>query len=52
MGVKVFNSTLIVNGEAWGSEYSHSPQSSVLTSLILIVVVRTGDHTFIGELLK
>ncbi|KAF9009504.1 aminophospholipid-transporting P-type ATPase [Cyathus striatus] len=28
----VFNSTLIVNGEAWG------------------VVVRTGDHTFIGQI--
>ncbi|KAJ7642253.1 aminophospholipid-transporting P-type ATPase [Roridomyces roridus] len=28
----VFNSTLVVNGEAWG------------------VVVRTGDHTFIGQI--
>ena len=44
----VFNSTSIVSGEAWGggsSFVSYPP----LRLPSLLVVVRTGDHTFIGQ---
>lgn len=45
----VFNSTLVVNGEAWGGKFSlFSPRIPANSGEI--VVVRTGDHTFIGKL--
>lgn len=47
--LEVFNSTLVVNGEAWGSEHNHLTTNRLPIEFLSLVVVRTGDHTFIGE---
>ena len=46
---QLFNSTLVVNGEGWGGEFMDVIPSMARANLTRVVVVRTGDHTMIGE---
>lgn len=46
----VFNSTMVVSGEGWGGACDVVPQHSIYANQHLLVVVRTGDNTFIGQI--